>query len=109
MSHKNLDNKNRLRSKIVSFRVSPEEWNRIETAVALSGLTKQDYIIKRLENHDVVVRGTPKVYKSLRSELEKVQTQLATLPYPTDELLATINLIATTLNGFKEVSNDARL
>ncbi len=109
MSHKNLDNKNRLRSKIVSFRVSPEEWNRIETAVALSGLTKQDYIIKRLENHDVVVRGTPKVYKALRSELEKVQTQLVALPCPTDELFATISLIAMTLNGFKEVSNDARL
>lgn len=42
MSAKNLDNHNRWRNKIVAFRVSPEEDMQIDTAVALSGLTKQD-------------------------------------------------------------------
>ena len=44
MSLKNRDNKNRWRNKTVAFRVSPEEDAQIETAVRLSGLTKQDYI-----------------------------------------------------------------
>ena len=44
MSQKNRDNKNRWRNKTVAFRVSPEEDEQIETAVRLSGLTKQDYI-----------------------------------------------------------------
>lgn len=48
MSLKNMDNKNRWRSKTVGFRVSPEEDAQIETAVRLSGLTKQDYITRRL-------------------------------------------------------------
>ena len=46
MSLKNMDNKNRWRSKTVGFRVSPEEDAQIETAVRLSGLTKQDYITR---------------------------------------------------------------
>ena len=49
MSAKNLDQKGRHRNKIVAFRVSPEEDALIERAVHLSGLTKQDFIIKRLQ------------------------------------------------------------
>lgn len=59
MSAKNLDNYNRWRNKIVAFRVSPEEDVQIETAVRLTGLTKQDYITRRLLNRDVVVQGNP--------------------------------------------------
>ena len=62
MSLKNMDNKNRWRNKTVAFRVSPEEDEQIETAVRLSGLTKQDYITRRLQCRDVVVQGNPRVY-----------------------------------------------
>lgn len=55
MSAKNLDNHNRWRSKTIAFRVSPEENEQIEIAVRLSGLTKQDYITRRLLNRDIVV------------------------------------------------------
>ena len=48
MSLKNRDNHNRWRNKTVAFRVSPEEDQQIETFVKLSGLTKQDYITRRL-------------------------------------------------------------
>ena len=57
MSLKNRDNKNRWRNKTVAFRVSPEEDAQIETAVRLSGLTKQDYITRRLLCREVVVQG----------------------------------------------------
>lgn len=69
MSLKNRDNKNRWRNKTVAFRVSPEEDEQIETAVRLSGLTKQDYITRRLLCRDVVVQGNPRVYKALRNEM----------------------------------------
>ena len=62
MSAKNLDKHNRWRNKTVAFRVSPEEDAQIETAVKLTGLTKQDYIIRRLLCRDVVVQGNPRVY-----------------------------------------------
>ena len=56
----------------MAFRVSPDEDREIETAVRLSGLTKQDYITRRLLCRDVVVQGNPRVYKALRNELAAV-------------------------------------
>ena len=76
MSAKNLDKHNRWRNKAVSFRVSPEEDAQIETAVKLTGLTKQDYIIRRLLCRDVVVQGNPRVYKALRDQLAAVLDEL---------------------------------
>ena len=72
MSAKNLDNHNRWRNKTVAFRVSPEENEQLEIAVRLSGLTKQDYITRRLLNRDIVVQGNPRVYKALRDQLAAV-------------------------------------
>ena len=76
MSAKNLDKHNRWRNKTVAFRVSPEEDAQIETAVKLTGLTKQDYIIRRLLCRDVVVQGNPRVYKALRDQLAAVLDEL---------------------------------
>ncbi len=103
MSAKNLDSKGRFRSKTVAFRISPEENRQLETAVKLSGLTKQDYITKKLLNRDIVVQGNPRVYKALRDELATVLTELKRLGSGIDdELLETIRLINTTLYGMKE-------
>ena len=60
----------------MAFRVSPEEDEQIEAAVRLSGLTKQDYITRRLLCRDVVVQGNPKVYKALRDQLAAVLDEL---------------------------------
>lgn len=110
MSAKNRDEHNRWRNKTVAFRVSPEENKQIETAVQLSGLTKQDYITRRLLCHDVVVQGNPRVYKALKNELDLVLEELKRIndsSEVTDELLDTIELIAVILNGLKgEDGND---
>ena len=105
MSLKNLDHKNRWRNKTVAFRVSPEEDAQIETFVKLSGLTKQDYITRRLICKDVVVQGNPRVYKALRDQLAAVLGELRRIEARGgvgDELLATIDLISVTLGGMKE-------
>ena len=105
MSLKNMDNKNRWRSKTVGFRVSPEEDAQIETAVRLSGLTKQDYITRRLLCRDVVVQGNPRVYKALRDRFAAVLGELRRIEAGAgvdDELLDTIELIAAIMYGMKE-------
>lgn len=105
MSAKNLDNHNRWRNKTVAFRVSPEENEQLEIAVRLSGLTKQDYITRRLLNRDIVVQGNPRVYKALRDQLAAVLGELRRMEARggvDDELLATIRLITVTLDGMKE-------
>lgn len=54
---KNLDNKGRWRNRTIAFRVSEEEAKLLDNCVSLSGLTKQDYIIRRLLHREVVVQG----------------------------------------------------
>ena len=108
MSAKNLDNHNRWRSKTIAFRVSPEENEQIEIAVRLSGLTKQDYITRRLLNRDIVVQGNPRVYKALRDQLAAVLEELRRVRDGAgmdSELLDTINLIAKIMEGMKEDTN----
>ena len=105
MSAKNRDNKNRWRNKTVAFRVSPEEDARIEAQVRLSGLTKQDYITRRLTCRDVVVQGNPRVYKALRNELTAVLAELQRIEAGNDidgDLMDTIHMIADVMEGMKE-------
>ena len=105
MSAKNLDKHNRWRNKTVAFRVSPEEDELLEIFVKLSGLTKQDYITRRLLEKEVVVQGNPRVYKALRDQLAAVLGELRRMEAGggvDDELLATIRLITMTLDGMKE-------
>ena len=105
MSLKNRDNKNRWRNKTVAFRVSPEEDAQIETAVRLSGLTKQDYITRRLLCREVVVQGNPRVYKALRNELAAVLAELQRIEAGAGvdkDLMDNIELNAAIMDGMRE-------
>ena len=104
MSLKNRDNHNRWRNKAVAFRVSPEEDTQIEAFVKLSGLTKQDYITRRLICKNVVVQGNPRVYKALRDQLAAVLDELRRIEAGgiNDELLDVIEMIAAIMDGMKE-------
>ena len=110
MSAKNVDNHNRWRNITVAFRVSPEEDQQIEMAVKLTGLTKQDYITRRLLCRDVVVQGNPRVYKALRDQFAAVLDELRRIEAGSgvsDELLDTINMMAGIMEGMKEdAAND---
>lgn len=109
MSAKNLDEQGRWRSKTVAFRVSPEEDEQIEIAVRLSGLTKQNYITRRLLCRDVVVQGNPRVYKALRKQLSTVLDELRRIDAGESidtDLLDTIQLIANIMDGMKEDGSD---
>ena len=105
MSAKNLDRHNRWRNITVAFRVSPAEDEQIETAVRLSGLTKQDYITRRLMCREVVVQGNPRVYKALRNEFAAVLAELQRIEAGDgvdEELMDNIELIAAIMDGMRE-------
>lgn len=109
MSLKNRDEHNRWRNKTVAFRVSPEEDKQIETYVRLSGLTKQDYITRRLTHSDIVVQGNPRVFKALRNQLADVLSELQRIEAGgevNDELLDIIEMIADILGGLKGEDNN---
>ena len=105
MSAKNLDNHNRWRNRQVAFRLSPEEADLLDTYVRLSGLTKQDYITRRLLCREVIVQGNPRVYKALRNELAAVLAELQRIEAGAgvdEELMDNIELIAAILDGMRE-------
>ena len=91
--------------KDLGFRVSPEEHEHINIAVALSGLTKQEYCYRRCLGRDIVVQGNPKVYKALKEQLALVLDELKRIEAGKgvdDELLENINLITRTLQGLNK-------
>lgn len=102
MSAKNKDEHGRFRNITVGFRVSPEENEQINIAVALSGLPKQEYCYRKCLNRDIVVHGNPRVYKALRNQLTAVLDELKRIETTNglrDELLDNIDLITKTLYG----------
>lgn len=105
MSAKNIDRQGRWRSVTVAFRVSPEEDMLIESAVRVSGLTKQDYIIRKLTDRDVVVQGNPKVYRGLLLEMRSILDELRRInagQTVSEDLLIRIDLISSVMNGMKK-------
>ena len=108
MSAKNVDVKGRWRSRTVAFRMSEVEWEQLDTFARLSGLTKQDYMIRRVLHTEIRVIGSPRVYKALRNELKTVAMELERIEAGAkvdDELLQVIRQITVTLDGLKEDAN----
>ena len=110
MSAKNVDRHNRFRNITVGFRVSPEEQAELNRAVALSGLSKQEYCYRRCMERDVVVQGNPRIYKALKNQMADVLAELQRIEAGnnvSDDLLNIIELITVTMDGLKgDVAND---
>ena len=105
MTAKNRDEHNRWRNRQVAFRLSQEEAEQLDIAVQLSGLTKQDYIIRCLLDRKVVIQGNPRVYKALRNQLAAVLAELQRMEAGAQlrpELMETIQMITTIMGGMKE-------
>ena len=102
---KSLDNKGRWRNVIISFRMSPQERDDLNVRVKLSGLTKQDYIIKRLSERDIVVQPNTRVYKALRNQMAEILSELQRIENGADidsDLLDKIQITVQTYNGLAE-------
>lgn len=104
MSVKKKDDKNRWRNKMIAFRMSPEEAEQMDKRISLSGLSKQEYLIKRVLQEEIIVHGNPRVYKALRNRLSEVHIELCRLERigeAQDDLIALIGHIAVILDGLK--------
>lgn len=99
---KNLDAKGRRRNRNVGFRVSEEEAKLLDNLVELSGLAKQDYILRRLLNREIVVQGNPKVFKDLKHQMAQIYEELERLEAVSgdnEELLITTQMVAKIMKG----------
>ncbi len=85
--------------------MSKKEVMLLDNLVLLSGLTKQDYIIKRLLCKDVIVVGNTRIYKALKNQIEQLYMELknlSTMQEIDDVTLSTIQFINQILQGMKE-------
>ena len=77
MSKKNCDNKNRLRSRTIAFRMSPEEEAELDQRVKLMGYrTKQDYMIEAVLHNEVRAIGNPLMLIQFRQVLSQIESEL---------------------------------
>ena len=97
---KTLDKKGRWRSLAVAFRMSPEENADLDARVKLSGLTKQEYFIRRISEREIIVQGNPRVYKALRNHMAEILEELKRLNSAgdaDDEFLSILRLVVVTM------------
>lgn len=108
MSEKLLDQHGRHRNVTVAFRVSREESDLLNRLVALSGLTKQDYITSKLLDREVTVVPSSRTRKALRDEMIAVYRELRRIRDDTGispELEAVISAIAAEFIGLGAVDD----
>jgi len=67
---------NRLRNKILNFRTTPEEREKIEARIALSGLEKQDYFIQSCLYNKVICYGNVRVFEEIQNRLLSIENEL---------------------------------
>ena len=98
MSEKSLDSHGRWRSRTVAFRASEEEISLINKAAAISGLTKQQYMINKLiHDNEMVIVCNPRSLKFMRSAMEDILSELVRICTPgeiSEGLTETIELVA---------------
>ena len=108
MTAKSKDKYDRWRSKTIAFRVSPEEAKQLDRFVSISGLSKQDYLTRRVLHQEVTVIGSSRVYKALHDQMNEVLNELKRIDAGQmidEELMELIRLIGTVMNGMKEDGN----
>lgn len=112
MSLKCNDRCGRWRNRTVAFRASDAEVRELDALVALSGLTKQDYIMSRLLERDVVVVPPSRVQRALGDVSRDILVELRRLNDARElpmELSEVMQVLARVLEGLggAEVAPDA--
>ena len=102
MSQKKRDNHNRWRSITIAFRVSPQDNEQINQLVALTGLTKQEYLAENMMRHQFTVFASPRVQKALKTYFTDVVQELRRIEKAgdiNDEFLAVLKFALTIYDG----------
>ena len=69
-------NSARERCRTVAFRVTEKQADALDMRVKASGLNKQDYILSKLMDEEVVVRPSSRLHKALKDIMGDIYAQL---------------------------------
>lgn len=87
-----------------AFRVSPEENERIELLAKAAGVTRQQYIMTKLENKEFTIVPDIRTYKMLRDEMRAVYQELSRIRDCSEideRLAARFNLLSDLFAGLR--------
>ena len=74
-----VSDKRRKKNITVAFRVSPEEHQKIQTRVELSGLKKQEYYLQAILNQKLYAVGNVRTFDAMWKRIEEVDEHLQLL------------------------------
>ena len=105
---KKKNEKNRKRSVIVNFRVTPEEKQLVDERIALSGLPKAEFFIQSCMHQKIVTFGNVKTFDVIRKKLLVIDEHLQTVP-KSEELdigvLESLRMILEMFHGLEREGN----
>lgn len=93
----------RKRSKTIAFWATPAQAAEIDEMAKTSGLTKQDYLLMRALEREVVIVPSSRVVKSMREKSERIAAKLEDLTCASevsDHLLGELRWLAGLMAAF---------
>ncbi len=105
---KKKNEKNRKRSVIVNFRVTPEEKQFIDERIALSGLPGAEFFIQSCIHQKVITFGNVKTFDAIKKKLLVIDEHLQTISKSEEldiEVLESLRMILEMFNGLEREGN----
>ena len=101
---KKKNEKNRKRSVIVNFRVTPEEKQLIDERIALSGLPRAEFFIQSCMQQKVITFGNVKTFDAIRKKLLVIDEHLQVVEKSEEldlEILESLRMILEMFAGLE--------
>lgn len=101
---KKKNEKNRKRSVIVNFRVTPEEKQLIDERIALSGLARADFFINSCMHQKIVTFGNVRTFDEMKRKLAGIDRHLQQIEKSEEldlEVLESLRMILEMLDGLE--------
>ena len=105
---KKKNEKNRKRSVIVNFRVTPEEKQLIDERIALSGLARAEFFINSCMHQKIVTFGNVRTFDEIKKKLAGIDRHLQQIEKSEEldiEVLESLRMILEMFHGLEREGN----
>ena len=106
MRAKAQDGAGRVRPVTIGFRVTREQNAEIDDLVAISGMTKQDYIVSRLTERSIVVTPNARVQQALARRMDRIYAELRRIERAGDIPADLRESVATIADAFAALGHE---
>ena len=101
---KKKNEKNRKRSVIVNFRVTPEEKQLIDERIALSGLARAEFFINSCMHQKIVTFGNVRTFDEIKRKLARIDRHLQQIEKSEEldiEVLESLRMVLEMFDGLE--------